>query len=80
MHAAVFCERNTAAWPAELPPPMTITFLADAELGLHEGGVVIDSLPVNCSRLGRDGLLYWAPMASTIVRAGITCPSSSVTL
>ena len=40
---AVFWERKTAAWPAELPPPITITSLAAAKLGLHEGRVVINS-------------------------------------
>ena len=43
-------DRNTAAWPAELPPPTTTTSSPRAELGLHRGGGVVDALALEAAR------------------------------
>ena len=61
---AVVRDRNTAAWPAELPPPTTIDLLAAAELRLHGGRGVVDALALEAlvvrhvelavARAGRD--------------------------
>ena len=37
------CARNTAACPAELPPPTTIDLLAAAQLRLDERRAVVDA-------------------------------------
>ena len=71
------CARNTAACPAELPPPTTTTSSPRAELRFHERGAVVDARALELRRGSSSGSLrYSAPVAMMTVRAGTRAPSS----
>ena len=73
------CARNTAAWPAELPPPTTIDFFTAAQLRLHECRAVVHARAFELRQVLEGGFRYAAPVAMMTVRAD-TCASSSISM
>ena len=69
--------RNTAACPAELPPPTTMTSFARAELRLHRAWRRSRRPRLRTARGSRSGgFRYSAPVAMITARAGTRRPSS----
>ena len=75
--ASAVCARKTAAWPAELPPPTTITSSPRAQLRLDVGRAVVDAGALELREV-RQGQAAGTRrrVAMMTVRAGTGGPSS----
>src|SRR6266849_3656382 len=62
-----------------MPAPDHNHFFSTTHLCFHKGGAVVDTCPSKRDKFSNGGFRYSAPVAITIVRAGIRAPFSTST-